>query len=134
MLYTDPLKLKMALRNLVTNAVKFTERGEVRVHACSRDDGVEFRVIDTGIGIPAKALPALFKPFTQAHGIESRRRGGAGLGLHLVKRLLDILGGSVHVESQVGRGSTFQIWLPRDGSQRPERAGMDHPERTEVAA
>lgn len=133
-LYTDPLKLKMALRNLVTNAVKFTERGEVRVEARNRDGGVELRVTDTGIGIPAKALPALFKPFSQAHGIESRRRGGAGLGLHLVKRLLDILGGSIEVESYVGRGSRFQIWLPRDGSRTPERRRSDDHDSTEAAA
>jgi len=124
----------MALRNLITNAVKFTERGDVRIDAQTRDGGVEFRVTDTGIGIPSKALPALFKPFAQAHGIESRRRGGAGLGLHLVKRLVEILGGSVEVESQVGRGSTFRIWLPRDGSLTPERKRTEQTQHTRVAA
>lgn len=116
-IHTDPLKLKMVLRNLVTNAVKFTEYGQITLDAHPHDGGVELRVSDTGIGIPAAALPTLFEPFTQAHGMESRRKGGAGLGLHLVKRLVEILGGTVEVDSQVGCGSTFRIWLPRDGSQ-----------------
>ncbi|MBI1817221.1 MAG: HAMP domain-containing histidine kinase [Deltaproteobacteria bacterium] len=111
-LQTDPLKLKMVLRNLVTNALKFTERGAITVSATERDGGVEFRVEDTGIGIAADQVPTIFEPFTQAHGIESRRKGGVGLGLHLVRRLVDVLGGTIAVSSEVGRGSTFRIWVP----------------------
>jgi signal transduction histidine kinase len=102
----------MALRNLVGNAVKFTERGEVAIRVRRIEGHVEFVVTDTGIGIPSEALPRLFEPFTQAHGMESRRKGGAGLGLHLVKRLAELLGGTVSVDTEVGHGSTFRLRLP----------------------
>jgi signal transduction histidine kinase len=112
-LHTDPLKLKMVLRNLVTNAVKYTDRGAVMISARPTETGVEVRVADTGIGIPPGSLDSIFDPFEQAHGSESRQRGGAGLGLYIVKRLVDVLGGSIAVESDVGRGSTFCVSLPR---------------------
>lgn len=111
---TDPMKLRMALRNLLTNAVKFTEQGGVRLEAGLDGDEVQLRVRDSGVGIPAESLAAIFEPFEQAHGTESRRKGGAGLGLYLVRRLVTILGGSVAVESKVGSGSTFLIRLPVD--------------------
>ena len=113
-LRSDPLKLKMILRNLVTNALKFTDEGRVSLDARANDGGVQFEVSDTGAGIPHDALPTLFDPFTQAHGVESRRKGGAGLGLHLVHRLVEVLGGNVAVvATEVGKGSTFRVWVPR---------------------
>jgi signal transduction histidine kinase len=118
-LSTDPLKLKMVLRNLVTNALKFTERGSVTVAVGGGDGGVEFGVRDTGIGIAREHIPALFDPFTQAHGIESRRKGGAGLGLHLVRRLVEVLGGTIDVTSEVGVGSTFRVCVPDRAAAAP---------------
>jgi signal transduction histidine kinase len=112
LLHTDPGKLKVVIKNLVSNAVKFTEQGTVTVAARGGADSVEIRVSDTGIGIPAEALPFIFEPFHQLDATANPRYGGTGLGLHIVKRLLELLGGRVEVESVVGQGSTFRIWLP----------------------
>jgi len=111
-LYTDPGKLKVVLKNLVSNAVKFTEEGSITVAAEERQGGVEFRVIDTGIGIPAEAWSYIFEPFRQVNGSTARPYGGSGLGLHIVRRLLDVLGGRITVDSVVGQGSTFCVWIP----------------------
>ena len=107
----DRVKLKIVLKNLVENAVKFTERGEVALQASWSNDGVEFRVADTGLGIAPEAQAAIFEPFRQ---IDSGNGGarGAGLGLYIVKQLMTALGGTIAVESALGKGSTFRIWLP----------------------
>jgi signal transduction histidine kinase len=115
-LHTDRVKLKMVLKNLVGNAVKFTDRGEVSLTAAARDGGIEFTVVDTGVGIPTDAQLMIFEPFRQLEVTRTRLRGGAGLGLYIVKRLLDALGGTIEVESEVGRGSVFRVWLPSDAS------------------
>jgi signal transduction histidine kinase/CheY-like chemotaxis protein len=113
-LCTDAVKLRMVLKNLVGNAIKFTERGTVRIAAAALGDRVRLSVSDTGIGIPAEELPYLFEPFRQAHGHTSRRAGGAGLGLFIVRRLVDLLGGTITVESAVGQGTVFAVELPLD--------------------
>jgi len=114
---TDREKLKIALRNLVSNAVKFTPHGSVTVRASAkRGGGVEVSVTDTGIGIPQEAHSLIFEPFQQVEHPTVLRAGGVGLGLHIVKRFLDLLGGTVTVESVVGQGSTFRVWVP----QKPE--------------
>jgi signal transduction histidine kinase len=112
-LYTDPGKLKVVLKNLIGNAVKFTETGGVTVAARTHQGGVELSVMDTGIGIPQEELGVIFEPFRQIEHSAARQYGGTGLGLYIVKRLLDVLGGTVTVESEVGRGSTFRIWVPQ---------------------
>ncbi|HEV8714699.1 MAG TPA: ATP-binding protein, partial [Candidatus Binatia bacterium] len=106
-LYTDPGKLKVVLRNLIGNAVKFTPSGTITVAARSAQEGVEICVTDTGIGIPPEAQALIFEPFWQVDHPVASQAGGAGLGLHIVKRLLDLLGGTVTVESAAGRGATF---------------------------
>ena len=111
-LRTDRVKLKMVLKNLVGNAVKFTDHGEVSLSAMARDEGIEFTVIDTGVGIPLDAQLMIFEPFRQLEVTRTRLRGGAGLGLYIVKRLLDALGGTITLESEVGKGSVFRVWLP----------------------
>jgi signal transduction histidine kinase len=109
---TDPFKLKMVLKNLISNAIKFTEQGRVTIAVTSGDGQVEFSVADTGIGIPAEAQAVIFEPFRQVDGSLTRRYGGVGLGLYIVRRLLDMLSGSVAVDSEVGGGSTFRVRLP----------------------
>ncbi len=111
-LRTDSGKLKVVLKNLVSNAVKFTERGNVTVDAHRKDKGVEINVIDTGIGLSPEALPIIFEPFRQVESPLTRSHGGVGIGLYIVRRLLELLGGMIKVESEVGRGSTFRVWLP----------------------
>jgi len=110
----DAVRLKQVLVNLLNNAVKFTEAGEIRVDVepVAIEGGVaelRFSVRDTGIGIPAQALPGLFEPFTQADGSSTRRYGGAGLGLAISRRLVEMMGGELSAESTPGRGSTFRF-------------------------
>jgi PAS domain S-box-containing protein len=109
---TDQVKLKMILKNLVGNALKFTDAGEVSTTARAQGEGVEFLVCDTGIGIPSEAQVFIFEPFRQIDSSTTRRHGGVGLGLYIVRQLLDLLGGAVSIDSEVGKGSTFRIWIP----------------------
>jgi PAS domain S-box-containing protein len=110
---TDPGKLKTVLKNLIGNAVKFTPQGRITVQARHRDEGVEICVTDTGIGIPQGALAMIFEPFRQVATTGQGDARGTGLGLHIVKRLMELLGGTVAVESEPGKGSTFRVWVPR---------------------
>jgi PAS domain S-box-containing protein len=118
-LHTDPGKLKVVMKNLLSNAVKFTQEGGITVTAEERRGGVELRVTDTGIGIPVEAQAVIFEPFRQVDGSDTRRYTGSGLGLHIVQRLLEVLGGTITVESELGQGSTFRVWLPT-GEQRED--------------
>ena len=112
-LRTDPLKLKVILKNLIGNAVKLTERGSVRVGARRVDRGVvEFSVTDTGIGIDPIARNVIFEPFRQVDSSNTRRHGGVGLGLYVVRRLVDSIGGDLALESALGHGSTFRVSVP----------------------
>jgi PAS domain S-box-containing protein len=116
-LKSDPTRLRQILFNLIGNAVKFTQRGEVVVGAsieAIRADSCELRidVADTGIGIDREKMAHLFEPFRQGDSGMARRFGGTGLGLAIVKRLVKLLGGSVAVESTVNAGSTFTVILP----------------------
>ena len=112
----DVTRLRQVLINLVNNAVKFTERGEVSVHARlldapdERGDAVlEFSVHDTGIGIPPDRVDSLFEAFTQVDASTTRKYGGTGLGLAICKRLVELMGGEVQVSSQLGHGSVFSF-------------------------
>jgi signal transduction histidine kinase len=111
-LRTDPLKLKVVIKNLITNAIKFTEEGSVSVEIEPVADGVEFRVVDTGIGIAPEALSRIFEAFRQEEVPGTHGRGGVGLGLYIVRRLVDLLGGRISVESVLTQGSTFRVWIP----------------------
>ncbi|WP_310493239.1 ATP-binding protein [Dechloromonas sp.] len=116
----DPLRLQQILLNLAGNAIKFTERGEVRVVARIAEDGaesvlLELSVWDTGIGIAPEALERIFRPFEQADGSTTRKYGGTGLGLPICQRLVHLMGGEIEVVSTPGSGSvfTFAIRLSR---------------------
>jgi two-component system, sensor histidine kinase and response regulator len=111
-LRTDATKLKVILKNLTANAFKFTERGAVRIDAHRTDDELEIAVRDTGVGIAPDALEIIFEPFRQADASTTSRYGGVGLGLHIVRRLVEMLNGRIEVESRPGAGSCFRIKLP----------------------
>ena len=112
----DPLRLRQILYNLLSNAIKFTARGGVTLKAaCSMCQGtymLEFSVRDTGIGMTPEDQSKLFKPFSQVDGSTTRRFGGTGLGLMIVRELVQAMGGQVRVESQLGKGSTFSFCIP----------------------
>ena len=112
---TDPVKLKQILQNLINNAIKFTDRGSVTISARKVANGkkVEFQVSDTGIGIPKEMQEVIFEKFYQLDSTDTRRYGGVGLGLHIVKKLTEFLHGEVQVESEPGKGSTFTVRIPR---------------------
>ena len=121
---TDEGKVSQILRNFISNALKFTERGEVRVWATAdaQDDTITFAVRDTGIGIEQDDLELIFQEFGQvAHRLQSRVKG-TGLGLPLSKKLAELLGGCIAVESTPGKGSTFSVTLPRSYPQVMEQA------------
>src|SRR5262249_32923706 len=103
----DAVRLRQVLVNLVGNAVKFTERGEIEVSVGLAADGVRFSIRDTGIGIARDKQRAIFDAFEQAGGSTARRYGGTGLGLSIAARLVQLMGGTIEVDSEPGRGSTF---------------------------
>jgi len=111
---TDGTKLKVILQNLLNNAVKFTNHGYVKVSArcLPYEKSVEFKVADTGIGIPADMVPVVFEKFRQADSTDARPYEGIGLGLYIAKQFAELLGGSVEVETEVGRGSIFTLVVP----------------------
>jgi signal transduction histidine kinase len=112
-IYTDDRKLSQILRNFISNALKFTTEGEVRVTASLIDEEtVEFAVSDTGIGIAKEHLPALFADFVQIDTRIQKRLRGTGLGLSLAKKFAILLGGRVAVTSDVGQGSRFSVVIP----------------------
>ena len=112
-LFTDDRKLSQILRNFISNALKFTRHGEVRVTAFPHGDGeVTFRVTDTGIGIAPEYQGTLFEDFTQVNSPLQRKLKGTGLGLSLSRRLAQLLGGSVGLESELGKGSAFHVTIP----------------------
>ena len=110
---TDPTRLKQILFNLLSNAVKFTpDGGSVSVKARKLDGEIQISVSDTGIGIPKEKMEEIFEPFVQLDGSLSRRYEGTGLGLALTRRLVELLGGRIWVESQLGKGSAFHFTIP----------------------
>jgi signal transduction histidine kinase len=133
--YTDPLRVRQIVINLLSNAAKFTARGRVEAELAAHGDG-HFRIVvrDTGIGIEAQSLPIIFERFRQVDGSMTRSASGVGLGLSIVRQIVDLLGGEIEVASRVGEGSTFTVTLPlsapesnagRDGEDAPQPAGRE---------
>ena len=111
---TDPQRLGQVLKNLLSNALKFTEKGSVALHVSRNpDDTLSFAVKDTGIGIPTHQQELIFEAFRQADGSTHRKYGGTGLGLSISRDLAQLLGGSIHVHSTPGEGSVFTLVLPQ---------------------
>jgi PAS domain S-box-containing protein len=108
----DPTRIAQILLNLLSNAIKFAEHGEVRI-AALRDNGqLVFRVSDTGIGMTPGQIEGIFDAFQQADSSSTRKYGGTGLGLTISRKLAQLMGGDIHVSSQTGSGSTFELRLP----------------------
>jgi signal transduction histidine kinase len=107
--------LKRIVINLLSNAVKFTEKGHIRVAArCPEDGAISLSVADTGIGIAACELPRLMRPFMQAEGGGARKYQGTGLGLSLVKSMVELHGGKVEMASELGVGTTVTLRFPAE--------------------
>jgi len=112
-LYADPEGMEQLVTNLLANALKYTEEnGKVEIRLSAREGGVELVFADTGIGIPKDEIPRLFDDFFRATNARSHGEVGSGLGLSIVKTIVDHQGGSIEVESELDRGSTFTVWLP----------------------
>jgi signal transduction histidine kinase len=123
---TDPGKLRTILENLLNNAIKFTAEGTIRVRVddVPARDCIELRVEDTGPGIAEEFLPAIFEPFRQLDGAPTRRYGGAGLGLAIAHRYVELLGATIEVHSRIGVGTTFVVCLPYGTRQKRDERGV----------
>ncbi len=110
--YTDRTKLQQILLNLLSNAIKFTSLGKVRMAARREENTMVFEVEDTGIGIEAEHFATIFKPFSQIDSSATRRFGGTDLGLSICQRFCQLIGGTIKVESEVGKGTRFTVCLP----------------------
>jgi len=120
----DPEKTKRVIQNLLDNAIKFShDEGKVRITSRVEEDGIALSVQDEGVGIPQEALPTIFESFRQVDGSATRAHGGAGIGLSLVKEIMESQKGTVSVSSDPGRGSVFTIRLPHSDGE--ETAGGD---------
>ncbi len=112
MIETDRLRLQQILRNLISNALKFTARGSVTLQITKQASGIVFAVKDTGIGIPENKQQTIFEAFQQADGSTRRKYGGTGLGLSISRELAKLLGGTLTLQSEEGKGSVFTLTLP----------------------
>ncbi|MBX7221746.1 MAG: response regulator [Blastocatellia bacterium] len=128
----DPFRLRQILLNLISNAIKFTSTGKIKVEVrvmSQTDDELflRFEVSDTGIGIAPKVHEHIFTPFSQADGSTTRKFGGTGLGLAITKQLIDLMGGQIGVESEVGRGATFwfELLFPVGTREKAERRSLE---------
>ena len=108
----DPTRLKQVLFNLLANAARFTEDGTITIQAECDANAMHFRVSDTGIGMTEEQLRTIFEPFVQAAGPSARRIGGTGLGLAIARQFAELMGGSLSVTSEPGRGSEFRMQVP----------------------
>ena len=108
----DARRLSQVLLNLVGNAIKFTDRGSVEIRAVQAGDRFELSVVDSGLGIKPEDQARIFDEFQQVDNTSTRKKGGTGLGLAISRRIVELHGGRITVESEVGQGSTFKVTIP----------------------
>jgi len=113
--------IREIVNNLVDNAIKYTLKGEVSIDVTGDDEHVIFSVKDSGIGIPNEDIPHLFQKFYRVDNKDTHEIGGTGLGLYLCRKLAEMMGGRIWVESKYGEGSTFNVELPRISRQEAEK-------------
>jgi CheY-like chemotaxis protein len=127
----DALRIRQVLSNLISNAVKFTEHGCVRLLVTPTTEGLAFSVVDTGIGLNEDQISRLFQKFSQADASTTRRHGGSGLGLAISHDLVRLMGGTLQVISHPGRGSTFAFSLPLEHLRQLARSAPSEAEESE---
>jgi two-component system, cell cycle sensor histidine kinase PleC len=115
--WADPVRLKQILLNLLSNAIKFTDQGGVTVRARSQGGFIVFEVQDTGVGMHPEDLPVIFDMFRQVDSSDTRNAAGTGLGLAISKKLVEMHGGEIRVESEEGKGSVFTFTIPAAGKE-----------------
>ncbi len=128
---TDRDKLKRILINLLSNAMEFTQKGDIRLSAQNRKGDIEIVVKDTGIGIREGDLDLIFEEFQKGETTGVRRQGGTGLGLAICRRFTELLGGRIAVQSEIGVGSTFTLKIPAEGASGAETKNLD-PRKTDT--
>ncbi|HLA49120.1 MAG TPA: ATP-binding protein, partial [Candidatus Saccharimonadales bacterium] len=111
--FVDPNRLREVLQNLIDNAIKYTPQGTITISLTGDNSTVQLQVSDTGGGIPEEDIPHLFQKFYRVDSSMTRSIGGTGLGLYISRKLIEMYNGHIWVESQLGKGSTFFINLPR---------------------
>ncbi|WP_345720729.1 sensor histidine kinase [Qipengyuania xiamenensis] len=129
---SDPLRLRQIVLNLLGNAVKFTERGEVALKVDYEPGELVLTVEDSGIGIAPKRLKNIFDPFVQEEASTTRRYGGTGLGLSISRQLAELLGGSLDANSTPGVGSRFTLRLPFETAEIEQEVKDDHSRRLQI--
>jgi signal transduction histidine kinase/CheY-like chemotaxis protein/HPt (histidine-containing phosphotransfer) domain-containing protein/HAMP domain-containing protein len=112
-LYGDDMRLRQVLLNLISNAIKFTEKGYVQLEVSFTDAALQFTISDTGIGIPAESIPTLFDAFEQVDMLKNRNIKGTGLGLTISKAIVEMMGGHITIESEYGKGTSFHVEVPK---------------------
>jgi diguanylate cyclase (GGDEF)-like protein len=123
----DENRIQQILYNLVGNAIKFTEKGKIVISAQAAGDGVTVSVADTGIGIPEEKFERIFESFEQVDGSTAREYGGTGLGLSITKKLVELHGGTIHVESELGKGSRFIFTIPASKVNEEDLGAIEQP-------
>lgn len=129
---SDSVKVRQILINLTSNAVKFTDKGKIILTLSTGNNGIKIAVSDTGIGIKEDDLSRLFKAFSQLEDAKTKRYEGTGLGLTITKNLLDLLDGGISVASKFGKGTTFEVYLPKQ-TKETKACEIKHSERHSLA-
>ncbi len=130
---TDKTKLLQVLKNLLSNAFKFTKKGSVEIDIAKKEDKLAITIKDSGIGIPADKLNTIFDAFKQVDGTISREFGGTGLGLSISKTIIDLMHGEIMVESELGKGTSFMVLLPlREGAKVEHKERKSEPQEKKV--